>query len=39
MDERQKREYQTVALGALLHDIGKTGDEDEDGRRHRQGCF
>lgn len=23
MDERQKREYQSVVLGALLHDIGK----------------
>jgi len=23
MDERQKREYQSVILGALLHDIGK----------------
>lgn len=23
MDDRQKREYQTVVLGALLHDVGK----------------
>ena len=23
MDEKQKREYQTVVLAALLHDIGK----------------
>jgi len=25
MDERQKREYQTGVLAALLHDIGKRG--------------
>lgn len=23
MDEKQKKEYQTVILGALLHDVGK----------------
>ncbi len=23
MDEKQKREYQSVVLGALLHDVGK----------------
>lgn len=23
MDEKQKREYQTVVLAALLHDIGR----------------
>lgn len=28
MDERQKREHQTVVLAGLLHDIGKAGDEE-----------
>jgi len=25
MDEKQKKEYQTIVLAALLHDIGRRG--------------
>ena len=29
MDENKKREYQTVILGALLHDVGRRGKDEE----------
>lgn len=34
MDERQKREYQTVVLAALLHDIGKFLNRADVKRKH-----